>query len=754
MFLVSGMVLGTVVAAADVSSDFTVVRHDVARQKTLQICNEIVREAGKLMMDGDFDAAIKKYQQVVAKLDQPKTAELYAARIQFCREQIKRCYSLKAENAMKKADKSASVGDFENAIKLLREAIYYYPEMREELSKKIVFYEKRRDAAINREETSIEKLQPNLDAQEYQIQVLLEQGRALARRGDLIKSRRKFEEILLIDPFNDEANQNLLGVSTRIRKAAEDRANATSREYTGKVMWSAAIPVVQDSPGAVPENQLGEPVVKQEENPLEKKLKAIIIPSIDFEDKMVTFANAMQTLSDECRRRDPARRGVNFIIKDKPAPVAAPVPAANNPDGTAAPAAAAATPAEEPTLTAFSKKQVSVYDILTELQKRGDLTFKVGPNAVFVAAPGVLLEGMTVKIIPADLDPGTTKESLQEQLAAAGIPFDDKSYVMPMANHVVAYHTPENLKKIEAELQNITSTQQPMVQIMFKFLEVNQNDLDELAFNWQYARHNSHVNLGSSSNALLRHYAADGEDSFSGSSQTGNYEDAAYNFAWVDSKNSLLFSVYALDWADTSDVLYSPRVTTLSGQTAKIDMSEKHYYPDEWENIDDENNENFRIRVSSAQPSLEDEQDLGVKFEIEPNVTGRQIQAKVNIPIKQFYQWLIVDTRSYNDDTVDGEFIKKPIFTNRTINTNVTLKDGETVLIGSVTNDVIKSIHDKIPILGDIPLVGRLFQSRYSNSQKVCLMIFMTCRLVKPDGSALYPDDVVNHGVPTFPRNQ
>ena len=228
MFLMSGMVLGTVVAAADVASDFTVVRHDVARQKTLQICNEIVREAGKLMVDGDFDAAIKKYQQVVIKLDQPKTAELYAAKIQFCRDQIKRCYSLKAEYAMKKADKSASVGDFENAIKLLREAIKYYPEMREDLSKKIVFYEKRRDAAINREETSIEKLQPQLDAQEYQVQVLLEQGRASARRGDLMTSKRKFEEVLLIDPFNAEANQNLLGVNTRIRKAAEARANATS----------------------------------------------------------------------------------------------------------------------------------------------------------------------------------------------------------------------------------------------------------------------------------------------------------------------------------------------------------------------------------------------------------------------------------------------------------------------------------------------------------------------------------------------
>ena len=103
-----------------------------------------------------------------------------------------------------------------------------------------------------------------------------------------------------------------------------------------------------------------------------------------------------------------------------------------------------------------------------------------------------------------------------------------------------------------------------------------------MAFNWQYARVNSNLSFGSNTgNALLRHYANTGEDAFSGSTVGGNTEDATYNFAWVDSKNALQFSVYALDWADTSDVLYSPRVTTLSGQTAKIDMSEKHYYPDE-----------------------------------------------------------------------------------------------------------------------------------------------------------------------------
>ena len=43
-------------------------------------------------------------------------------------------------------------------------------------------------------------------------------------------------------------------------------------------------------------------------------------------------------------------------------------------------------------------------------------------------------------------------------------------------------------------------------------------------------------------------------------------------------------------------------------------------------------------------------------------------------------------------------------------------------------------VNDKVPILGDIPLLGRLFRSSYEHSEKRNLLIFVTARLVDPNG--------------------
>ena len=82
----------------------------------------------------------------------------------------------------------------------------------------------------------------------------------------------------------------------------------------------------------------------------------------------------------------------------------------------------------------------------------------------------------------------------------------------------------------------------------------------------------------------------------------------------------------------------------------------------------------------------------------------------------------------------------------------VAVKDGDTVLVGGMAMDNIQSIHDKIPILGDIPFIGRFFQSKYVKSQKSHLLIFVTCRMIKPDGSSINPK-VDNNGLPDFSRS-
>ena len=125
----------------------------------------------------------------------------------------------------------------------------------------------------------------------------------------------------------------------------------------------------------------------------------------------------------------------------------------------------------------------------------------------------------------------------------------------------------------------------------------------------------------------------------------------------------------------------------------------------------------------------------------------------VSNPIKTFSSWYRYDARYEDGDSIDGEFYMMPIFDERQFKTLVTLYDGETVLLTGMAVDTNEIVHDKIPILGDIPFIGRFFQSRYTKATKSNLLVFATCRLVKADGTPLYPSSQSPHGEFDFGRN-
>ena len=66
-----------------------------------------------------------------------------------------------------------------------------------------------------------------------------------------------------------------------------------------------------------------------------------------------------------------------------------------------------------------------------------------------------------------------------------------------------------------------------------------------------------------------------------------------------------------------------------------------------------------------------------------------------------------------------------PIFSTREISTEVTVFDGATVVMGGLTRDEVRTVNDRVPILGDIPGIGRLFRSEGETRQKRNLLIFV-----------------------------
>jgi general secretion pathway protein D len=67
----------------------------------------------------------------------------------------------------------------------------------------------------------------------------------------------------------------------------------------------------------------------------------------------------------------------------------------------------------------------------------------------------------------------------------------------------------------------------------------------------------------------------------------------------------------------------------------------------------------------------------------------------------------------------------------RTVHTNLTLKSGDTAVLGGLMQETDKITETKIPFLGDIPILGWLFKSRFTARQKTNLMVFLTPKIVR-----------------------
>jgi type II secretory pathway component GspD/PulD (secretin) len=82
-----------------------------------------------------------------------------------------------------------------------------------------------------------------------------------------------------------------------------------------------------------------------------------------------------------------------------------------------------------------------------------------------------------------------------------------------------------------------------------------------------------------------------------------------------------------------------------------------------------------------------------------------------------------------------------PRFRVRQVSTSAVVWDGQTVVLGGLIAENVKKTREKVPVLGDIPLVGRLFRSETSDSTKKNLVIFVTPTIIDPAGNRIHTPD-------------
>jgi general secretion pathway protein D len=81
--------------------------------------------------------------------------------------------------------------------------------------------------------------------------------------------------------------------------------------------------------------------------------------------------------------------------------------------------------------------------------------------------------------------------------------------------------------------------------------------------------------------------------------------------------------------------------------------------------------------------------------------------------------------------------MNQPVFSTREVITQVSIYDGQTVVLGGLMREDVQKVQDKVPILGDIPLAGRLFRSNVDQHIKRNLVMFVTAGLMDPAGQPI-----------------
>ena len=196
-------------------------------------------------------------------------------------------------------------------------------------------------------------------------------------------------------------------------------------------------------------------------------------------------------------------------------------------------------------------------------------------------------------------------------------------------------------------------------------------------------------------------------------------EDDDYDSA-IDALSSIsggILGVGGDDWAwifqavstsSTANILSTPSITTLDNQEASFIVGDEVPV------------------ITGTSASSEDtfstveREDVGIKLKVTPQINkGNTVKMVIEQEVS----------------SIQGSTTVDIIFATRAIKTTVLAKSGATVILGGLIGEEVSESVEKIPFLGDLPLIGWLFRSTISSTEKSNLMIFLRATILRDDES-------------------
>ena len=534
-------------------------------------------------------------------------------------------------------------------------------------------------------------------------------------------------------------------------------------------------------------------ITAQEEQPaitksnnfdIDQKLKGVVLPSLDFTD--VTIEQATNFLYTESKRLDePTHKGIPFIIQPNASDSAKTITLSLNnvPVGEALRYICQLANVKYK----VQDYAISIVPFNASIEDLISRTFVVQPS--FVAPPETAASdaaggggGTSARPLPpitAATTKGPSLSGVQGVLEAKGVKFSaaGSSAVYTQAtNTLTVVDTADQMELIE-ELVNGAQAPTLMVRIATKFVEINQTDLNDLTFNATFnlpglgAGNPLNLGLPSTSPTILTTPSAStalpGAAGFPADSIDALINPAAMLSNQLSIAGSLSGIQYAavisaLSQKRSFDLLSEPTALTKSGEQATMEAIRVFPYPVAFDppELVTQTNTGATIVLAIATPPTViattptdfKRRNIGVRLVIKPQVTADDKTVDLSLfPEVTDFEGFINYGSQINIGNPDGttsllspNSINQPVFNTRRINTKVLIHDGSTVVLGGLIREDLRTLNDKVPILGDIPLLGRLFQSKATESDKRNLIIFVTANIYQNDGELLNPPEPVN----------
>ena len=641
-------------------------------------------------------------------------------------------------------------------------------------------------------------LTPGHVAKVEEVKKLIKEGEGYFATGRYDLAFKRCEQALNVDKYNIAARKLMERINGARQKYADAAYNETRGDMLMQVQKAWELPVRKFTDGPTSIIEQPEIAVRTSES-IGDKIDQIIIPKIDFTDSSIVEAiGFLRKRAEELdvTESDPKLKGVNIVLKLHPDSPDASYPITLSLQNVPLRAAL-----DYVSRAANLKIKIESHAVVVVPQSENTdvmitKDYKVPPGFV-QAVPGSSSEtGPDGQPLVAS---SKAKSFLESQGVA--FPAGASANYIPSSSRLIVKNTQDNLDMVDTLVETAIATRPTQVEIDAKFLEITQSNLNELGFDWllgQFALAGGSgvyggggtMGLGrtinNSSYPLINPGTTQpvgASSSTSGPITAGNRGGAGGNaFETAVSLNAVdalllgtaggaapgvltLAGVFtnpqfqvvlrALSQKKGVDLVSSPKVTTKSGQRAIIEITREFRYPTQFDppQVSAANGQQYTPVVPNS-PTEWETKPTGITLEVEPTIgpDSYTIEMLLVPRIIEFDGFINygspINATVAAINPLGGLFpsrtfeatpntINQPVFSTREVTTQISVYDGQTVALGGLMREDVQKVQDKVPILGDIPLAGRLFRSNVDQHLKRNLLMFVTAGLMDPAGQPI-----------------